>query len=55
MDATKKIEYQKLLMSLVPESGNNIGNVSLREQLQEKITVRETVYPTRTTGFCVIR
>lgn len=37
MDASKKIEYQKLLMNLVPESGNNIGNVSLREQLQEEI------------------
>src|SRR5438552_2120847 len=24
-------------MSLVPESGDNIGNVSLREQLQERI------------------
>jgi len=39
MDASKKIEYQKLLMSLVPQSGNNIGNVSLREQLQEKIAI----------------
>lgn len=37
MDATKRIEYQKLLMNLVPESGDNIGNVSLREQLREKI------------------
>ncbi len=38
MNASKKIEYQKLLMGLVPESGDNIGNVSLREQLREKIT-----------------
>jgi hypothetical protein len=37
MDAAKKIEYQKILMNLVPESGDNIGNVSLREQLREKI------------------
>lgn len=37
MDAAKKIEYQKLLMSLVPESGDNVGNVSLREQLRGKI------------------
>jgi|SRR5579864_265254 len=37
MDASKKIEYQKLLINLVPESGDNIGNVSLREQLREKI------------------
>ncbi len=37
MDANKKIEYQKFLMSLVPESGDNIGNVSLREQLRHKV------------------
>jgi hypothetical protein len=37
MDASKKIEYQKLLVSLVPENGENIGNVSLREQLKETI------------------
>jgi hypothetical protein len=37
MDAAKKIEYRKLLLSLVPESGENIGNVSLREELQHRV------------------
>lgn len=37
MDASKKLEYQNLLLSLVPESGENVGNVSLREQLRMKI------------------
>jgi len=37
MDATKKIEYRKLLLNLVPESGENIGNVTLRETLQTKV------------------
>jgi len=37
MDASKKAEYQKILMSLVPESGGNIGNVTLRERLRQKI------------------
>jgi hypothetical protein len=37
VDASRKIEYQKMLLSLVPESGENVGNVTLREQLREKI------------------
>jgi hypothetical protein len=38
MDPLRKEEYARLLLSLVPESGANIGNVSLRNQLQERIT-----------------
>jgi hypothetical protein len=37
MDASKKIEYRKLLLHLVPESGQNIGNVTLREALEQKV------------------
>lgn len=37
MDTSKRIEYQNLLMSFVPDSGENIGNVSLRDQLREKV------------------
>ncbi len=36
MDTAKKLEYRKLLLSLVPDSGENIGNVSLREELQQR-------------------
>ncbi len=39
MDASKKQEYQDLLLSLVPPSGESIGNVTLREQLQKKVEV----------------
>jgi hypothetical protein len=37
VDSTKKLKYQKLLMSLVPESGDNMGNVTLQKHLREKI------------------
>lgn len=37
MDSTKKLEYQKLLLNLVPESGDNIGNLTLQKHLREKI------------------
>lgn len=37
MDPTQKAEYAKLLLSLIPESGASIGNVSLRETLREKL------------------
>jgi hypothetical protein len=34
MDATHKSQYGQLLMSLIPESGSSIGNVTLREKMQ---------------------
>lgn len=37
MDAAEKTEYSKVLLSLIPESGSNIGNVTLREKLKEAI------------------
>lgn len=37
MDPSKKSEYTKLLLSLVQESGVNVGNVTLRHQLQEAV------------------
>lgn len=37
MDPLKKEEYSRLLLKLVPESGENVGNVSLRNQLQAEI------------------
>ncbi len=37
MDAAEKTEYSKTLLSLIPESGSNIGNVTLREKLKEAI------------------
>jgi hypothetical protein len=37
MDPTQKADYAKLLLSLIPESGASIGNVSLRETLREKL------------------
>lgn len=40
MDASKRIEYQNLLMSIVPDSGENVGNMTLREQLREQIYVQ---------------
>lgn len=33
MDPSKKSDYTKLLLSLVPESGVNVGNVTLRNEL----------------------
>src|SRR5947209_11855064 len=37
MEACKRKEYREILLSLVPKSGESIGNVSLREELQTKI------------------
>lgn len=37
MDSTKKLKYQKLLLNLVPESGDNIDNLTLQKHLREKI------------------
>jgi hypothetical protein len=37
VDASKRIEYQEMLLGLVPGSGENVGNVTLREQLRAKI------------------
>ena len=36
MDATKRIEYGNILRSLIPQSGESIGNVTLRELLKEQ-------------------
>jgi len=38
MDQSKKIEYSQLLLSLIPQDGTNIGNVTLRQQLREGLT-----------------
>jgi len=37
VDQTKKAEYAKLLLSLIPESGKSIGNSALRDQLRKRI------------------
>jgi len=37
MDPSKKRDYQRLLLSLVPPVGETIGNGALRDQLREKI------------------
>jgi hypothetical protein len=37
MDPSKKSEYAKLLLSFVPESGANIGNLTIRNQLREAV------------------
>lgn len=39
MDANQRVEYGKLLLSLIPESGATIGNVSLREKLNAAVSV----------------
>jgi hypothetical protein len=40
MDLAQKPEYSKLLLSFIPESGESIGNVSLRDRLQKVIAGR---------------
>jgi hypothetical protein len=37
MDTSKKSDYAKLLLSFVPESGVNVGNVTLRNQLRDAV------------------
>ena len=37
MDLAQKPEYSKLLLSFIPESGESIGNVSLRDRLKRSI------------------
>jgi hypothetical protein len=34
MDPSKKIDYRQLMLSLIPQNGTNVGNVTLRQQLQ---------------------
>lgn len=37
MDPSKKADYGKLLLSLVPESGESVGNVTLRDRLKKAV------------------
>jgi hypothetical protein len=37
MEASKRTEYAKILLNLVPESGANVGNVTLRSELGSAI------------------
>ena len=37
MDPSKKADYGKLLLSLVPESGESVGNVTLRDRLKRAV------------------
>jgi len=40
MDATKKNEYAALLLGMVPETGTNVGNLTLRQQLRTEVSRR---------------
>jgi hypothetical protein len=40
MDPAKKPEYTKLLLSLIPESGESVGNLSLRERLKKAVAAQ---------------
>ena len=37
MDLPQKTEYGKLLLSMIPESGQSIGNAKLREQFRKRL------------------